>query len=101
MGTAHSESYFGLAFSNKRPNLANGGLHLLHEKDGLYRFDPPCTFLARTGGTWGGATNSYLSDPKTIITGAQVNGGNASALHVERVFADFDWETAELVNYVA
>ena len=99
--TAHAASYFGLAFSDKRPNLANGGLHLLHEEAGLYRFDPPRTFSARKGGTWGGATNSCLSDPKTRITGAQVNGGHSSALHVERVLADCDGETAGLVNYVA
>ena len=61
-------SHFEWSFVDGRLDLANGGLHLPHSEDGLYRFEPPQTFSACKAVTSGDARGGRLADPNKIIT---------------------------------
>ena len=78
-GPPSSDPYFEWAFTMKRPSLPDGGLHLPHSVDGLYRFEPPNTFSACKAVTLVDAMDGRLSDPGAVIMKLQVNWGHASA----------------------
>ena len=78
-GRHFSVAYFEWAFTNKRPGLPNGGLHLLYLADGLFRCEPPHTFSDSKAVTLGGAVYGRLPDPNKILMKLRVNWGHASA----------------------
>ena len=100
MGPTLSASYFQWAFSKKRPNLANGGLRLPHEADGLCQFGPPSTFSECEAVTLRRTADAGLSDSKKIATKLHSNVGHASAHQSKRVSVDSDGGTAGLLRYL-
>ena len=87
-GPAVSASYFECAFTNKRPNLANGGLHLPTTEGGLYQFGSPRTFPARRAETFGDVMGVGLSGPEKVLTQLPVTSRHASAQDLTPVLAD-------------
>ena len=100
-GPKLTASYFEWACAKKRPDLADGGLHIPLSQGGLYRREPPRIFPAGKAGTLGGARNGCLSDAKKIIMKLHVDWGHASAQQLKRAPVDTDGENMPLVNYVA
>ena len=74
-----SATYFEWAFTNKRPDLADGRLRFPYEEDGLHRFESPRTSPACKAATLGDAADECLSDTKKIPMKLHVNWGRASA----------------------
>ena len=99
-GPELAASYFEWAFTNKRPNEPNGGLHLQHTEGLPCRFAPPQTFSACGAVTLGDALDGCLSDPEKIIMELHVNWGCAPAPRLHRVLADSGGENVHLVNCV-
>ena len=60
------------AFSGKRPDLADDGLRLSFEEDGLYQFGPPRASPAHKAVAVGDAADTPYPDLKTIITQLRV-----------------------------
>ena len=92
-------SYFEWSFSEERPDLSDGGLHLPHVESGHLRFVPPIEFSASTAATSGDARDDGSSDPEKINLKLRVNWGLASANQLKRVLVDSDGGMSHLANY--
>ena len=92
-------AYSERASADKRPDSANGGLHLPLSSGGLYRSGLPQTFSACRAVTSSDARYGYPSGPKKIIVKLHVNREPASAQQLKRETADSDVENMHLFNY--
>ena len=61
------------AFTEKRPDLTDGGLRPPYEEDGLRRFETPRTVPACKAVTLGDAMDGCPSVPRKIIMAPHVN----------------------------
>ena len=93
-------SYFEWAFIDKRPDLANGSLHLRLSDNGSYRFQLPQTFSACRAVTLSDARDGWQSAPEKIIAKLHVHWGHPSAQQLGRVWAHSDSGNMQLFNYV-
>ena len=100
LGPNLAASYFEWSFSEKRPDLSDGGLHLPLVESGLIRFVPPRDSPASTAVTLGGERGDGISDPKRIIIKLHVDWGQASASQVKRVLVDSDGGMSHLATHV-
>ena len=72
-------SYSECAFTNKPPNLSDGGLRAPYTEDCPNKFEPPRTFTPCKAATLGDAMGSCLSEPERIVMKLRVNRGHSSA----------------------
>ena len=91
IGPAVSAPRFEWAFTNKRPNLPEGGLNPPYAEDGLYQFEPR---------TLGDAMDGCPSDPKETIMKFHTNWGYTSEQQVERVLVYSGRDNMHLPTYV-
>ena len=77
-----------LHFVHERPDVSDGGLHLLNTPDGLYRCETPPTFATCKAVTLGNVGGGSLTDPEKIAMKLHVNWGHASAQQLKRALVD-------------
>ena len=79
-GPVFSATYFEWAFTNRRPNLSNGGRHLPDAEAGQYQFDPPRTFPSSKAVALRDALDGCQSDPEEIVMKLRAVWGSVRSL---------------------